>query len=104
MWRTVALEWSVRYEGGAPKMTMAWFVDGRQSKMATSDQWFCNSSTATHPDGSPVRLDKPCAPFDQPFYIILNLAVGGTNGFAGLPPEGVSHPSTPSGQLSTVLR
>ena len=90
MWRTVALEWTVAYEAGQPKMTIAWFIDGKRSKMVTSDQWFCNSCTEKCEDGSPVKLDDPLAPFNQPLHIIVNLAVGGTNGFAGLPPEGES--------------
>lgn len=88
MWRTIALEWTVQYEDSTPKMAMAWFIDGKQSKRVTSDQWFCNSSTDTNEDGTPVKINNPLAPFDQAFHIILNLAVGGTNGFAGLPPEG----------------
>lgn len=88
MWRIVALEWTVTYEEDKPKMEMAWFIDGRESKRVSSNDWFCNSCSETHEDGTAVKLDNPLAPFDQPFHIILNLAVGGTNGFAGLPPGG----------------
>lgn len=27
------------------------------------------------------QTGKPNTPFDQPFYLILNVAIGGTNGF-----------------------
>ncbi|XP_063379340.1 beta-1,3-glucan-binding protein-like [Cydia fagiglandana] len=39
---------------------------------------------------NPWRYGSKMAPFDQKFYIIMNLAVGGTNGFF---PDGVSNPS-----------
>lgn len=44
---------------------LAWFVDGEMFFYATSDQWFTTASS------------DPNAPFDQEFYIIMNLAVGG---------------------------
>ncbi|KAJ7082933.1 glycoside hydrolase family 16 protein [Mycena belliarum] len=43
--------------------------------------------TAIGPDGHPAPLDNPwanrtnAAPFDQDFYLIMNVAVGGTNGW-----------------------
>lgn len=45
---------------------MKWYVDGQCFFKVTSDQWYSNGA-----------LDNPKAPFDQPFYIIMNLAVGG---------------------------
>ncbi|CAG4937642.1 unnamed protein product [Colias eurytheme] len=39
---------------------------------------------------NPWRYGSKMAPFDQKFYIIINLAVGGTNGFF---PDGVVNPS-----------
>ncbi|CAH2992139.1 unnamed protein product [Chilo suppressalis] len=39
---------------------------------------------------NPWRFGSRMAPFDQKFYLIMNLAVGGTNGFF---PDGVSNPS-----------
>jgi beta-glucanase (GH16 family) len=54
---TYLLEWSTN--------SIRWYVDGQLYKTQTS--WW--SSGAAYP-----------APFDQPFYIILNLAVGGDYG------------------------
>ena len=74
MWRTIALEWTVNYEAARPKMTIAWFIDGKKSKVVSSEEWFCNSCTEKCADGTPKKLEDPLAPFNQPFYIILNLA------------------------------
>jgi beta-glucanase (GH16 family) len=43
-----------------------WYVDGKCFFKATNDQWYSN--------GAPSNNN---APFDQEFYIIMNLAVGG---------------------------
>jgi beta-glucanase (GH16 family) len=43
-----------------------WYVDGVCFFKATNDQWYSNSAPSNHN-----------APFDQEFYIIMNLAVGG---------------------------
>ena len=43
-----------------------WYVDGKCFFKATNDQWY----SAGNPN-------NPNAPFDQEFYIIMNLAVGG---------------------------
>lgn len=53
---------------------ITWYVDG--IKYYETDDWFTSNGneTATYP-----------APFDQPFYIILNLAVGGQ--WVGYPDE-----------------
>ena len=56
-----ALEWG---EG-----RMNWFVDGVRFQTIESGQWF---TTALD------RTQFPNAPFDQDFYLALNLAVGGT--------------------------
>ena len=34
------------------------------------------------------RVSRPMAPFDQPFHLVVNLAVGGN--FCGYPAEGAS--------------
>lgn len=47
---------------------MQWFVDGKIFMRIESDAWF---TTAPEADG------RPYAPFDQPFYLMMNLAVGG---------------------------
>jgi beta-glucanase (GH16 family) len=44
---------------------MVWTVDGKPYATRTSKEWYSENSK------------KPGAPFDQPFYLILNLAVGG---------------------------
>lgn len=57
---TYAVEWG---EG-----LIRFFVDGRLHFEVPRDQWFTGSSKAT---------GNPNAPFDQPFYVMANLAVGG---------------------------
>lgn len=47
---------------------MRWFVDGRLYATQTSEQWFTKH---------PLSAVNKHAPFDQSFYLILNLAVGG---------------------------
>lgn len=56
-YHTYALEWDSDH--------MLWQVDGRTYAERKSSQWWSS--------GSPVTG----APFDQPFHLILNLAVGG---------------------------
>ena len=56
-WHTYALDWRKDY--------IAWIVDGREVHRVTSSEWWTGSSTVQ------------TAPFDKPFYILLNLAVGG---------------------------
>ena len=57
-WRIYSLEWG---EG-----VLQWFVDEKVVMRLTSEDWY----TATEPE-------NPIAPFDQAFYLMLNLAVGG---------------------------
>lgn len=45
---------------------MKWYVDGKFFFKVTRDQWYSVSAP-----------NNPNAPFDQPFYLIMNLAVGG---------------------------
>lgn len=47
---------------------MRFYLDGKQYWEVTPDQW----STA-----SPRAKSNPIAPFDKPFYIMANLAIGG---------------------------
>jgi beta-glucanase (GH16 family) len=82
---TWALDWGVRYEGGKPVATLVWSVDGVEINRLRSEQWWSNVPGS----GGQQRIPKPMAPFDQPFHLILNLAVGGSN-FAGFPPPGAS--------------
>jgi beta-glucanase (GH16 family) len=51
-----------------------WYVDGEQFHEAKSNEWY-----TTNPDAPPT------APFDQPFYLLLNVAVGGN--WPGYPNE-----------------
>lgn len=44
---------------------MVWSVDGKPYATRTSDEWYSENSRSAR------------APFDRPFYLILNLAVGG---------------------------
>jgi beta-glucanase (GH16 family) len=46
--------------------TISWYVDGKFFYKVTKEQWF-----------SAAVRDNPLAPFDQDFYIIMNLALGG---------------------------
>ncbi|WP_051687382.1 glycoside hydrolase family 16 protein [Microbulbifer sp. HZ11] len=55
---TYAVEWE---EG-----EIRWYVDGDHYATQTSDGWYTTA-----------ELENPLAPFDQPFHLILNLAVGG---------------------------
>ena len=60
-----ALEWSAN--------ALRWYVDNRLYETQTS--WWSSSN----PTNTNIRNPYP-APFDQPFYIIMNLAVGGNFG------------------------
>lgn len=46
--------------------TISWYVDGKFFFKVTKEQWF-----------SAAVRDNPLAPFDQDFYVIMNLAIGG---------------------------
>ncbi len=56
--RTYAIEWEPD--------EIRWYVDDVLYSTKTSDEWFTNTAPG-----------NPRAPFDQPFYLILNTAVGG---------------------------
>jgi hypothetical protein len=60
-----ALEWMSN--------SIKWFVDGQLYETQTN--WWSSSN----PTNTSIRNPYP-APFDQPFYIIMNLAVGGNFG------------------------
>ncbi len=66
-WHVYALEWTPDY--------LAWWIDGVCVLKLNNDQWWTSSS------------NEPGAPFDQPFYILLNLAVGGNYDGGVKPPE-----------------
>ncbi|GGJ28700.1 carbohydrate binding domain-containing protein [Deinococcus roseus] len=71
-WHTYTLEWRSN--------EIKWLVDGVVT--ATKTQWW--SSKATPPKGDADLTAWP-APFDKPFYLLLNLAVGGN--FDGNPTD-----------------
>jgi beta-glucanase (GH16 family) len=58
-----------------------WFVDGEEYNRLASDDWYTTGAPAS-----------PRAPFDQPFHLILNLAVGGH--WPGGPDESTVFPQT----------
>jgi len=58
--------YSFAVEWGEGKIN--WFVDGNLYFSMDQSQW--------NTDGV-EKTDRPAAPFDQPFYVMLNLAVGG---------------------------
>ena len=65
-----ALEW----EPGE----IRWYVDAR--RYATQSFWWSSRQTDQGPGQSPkgeAELNRWPAPFDQPFYIVMNVAVGG---------------------------
>lgn len=47
---------------------MRWYVDGKHYATLTPKDWSTTSELAK---------ERPAAPFDRPFYMILNLAIGG---------------------------
>ena len=57
-WHTYAVDWRAGY--------IAWYVDGTEVYRLTNDKYYSESDP-----------NNPSAPFDKPFYILLNLAVGG---------------------------
>lgn len=63
-WHTYTLEWRSN--------EIKWLVDGVVT--STKTQWW---SSKAQPPASDADLNAWPAPFDKPFYILLNLAVGG---------------------------
>lgn len=59
-WHTYALEWT--------KDSIAWLCDGKEVLKTKSDCWWT---------GAVSNEENPSAPFDKPFVVLLNLAVGG---------------------------
>jgi beta-glucanase (GH16 family) len=83
-WHTYAVEW----EPGE----IRFFVDEVQT--CTYDHWW---SCSVLKDGVGVEATKPAdlnpwpAPFDQPFYLVMNVAVGGN--FPGVPNPATQFPA-----------
>jgi beta-glucanase (GH16 family) len=65
-WHTYAVDWTKEY--------IAWVIDGAEVFRLTYQQWWTSAVSSD---------ENPYAPFDKPFYILLNLAVGGTYDPAG---------------------
>lgn len=65
-WHIYGLEWRENY--------IAWFIDGTEVMRVTSSTWWSAASSSE------------TAPFDQPFYILFDLAVGG-NYDGGITPD-----------------
>lgn len=60
-WHTYAVDWRKEY--------IAWIVDGKETFRMSYTQWWTSAVSSE---------ENPYAPFDVPFYIVMNLAVGGT--------------------------
>lgn len=63
-------EWAIEWRSDS----FTWFVDGVEVSKKESSEWWTTAVDKT--------VD-PSAPFDQPFHVLINFAVGGT--FAGQP-------------------
>ncbi len=81
--RVYAVEWEPD--------TIRWYVDGTLFMTRTSAQWYSNNAPGN---------DR--APFDQPFYIILNTAVGGW--YTGCTTTGCITASLPQQYLVDYVR
>lgn len=68
-WHTYAIEWTPR--------RIAWFVDDSLYQVQTA--WYTGT-----------KKDSTTAPFDRPFYLVMNLAVGGR--FLGSPDSTTTFP------------
>jgi beta-glucanase (GH16 family) len=83
-WHTYAVEW----EPGE----IRFYVDGVQT--CTYDHWWSCSKLEDGQGVEPKRatdLNPWPAPFDQPFYLVMNVAVGGN--FPGVPSEATRFPA-----------
>ena len=70
-WHTYGLEWT------ADQIT--WYADGKAAHTVKSSRWWTAAV-------SPSELN-PAAPFDKPFYVLFNLAVGGKYDGGIKPPD-----------------
>ena len=83
-WHVYAVEW----EPGE----IRWLLDG--AVWARQDFWWSSSRSADGAGIAPTRaahLNPWPAPFDQPFYIVMNVAVGGN--FPGAPDAATAFPA-----------
>ena len=68
-----------------------WYADGQV--FSTQSFWWSSSKTDGNKGAKPAKeadLNPWPAPFDQPFYLIMNLAVGGR--FLGNPDKTTAFP------------
>jgi beta-glucanase (GH16 family) len=70
-WHVYAIEWS--------EEAISWYVDGVSFLTVEKRVW--------HPEGGTVYTKDDSAPFNQPFHILLNLAVGGNFDSAHTTPD-----------------
>lgn len=81
--------YAVEWEPGE----IRWLVDGKQ--FASQSFWWSSSKTegakGANPKGE-ADLNAWPAPFDQPFYVVMNVAVGGK--FLGKPDKTTAFPAT----------
>lgn len=80
--------YSVDWEPGE----IRWAIDGKT--YAEQSFWWSTSKTANNQGAKPAAesdLNAWPAPFDQPFYLIMNVAVGG--GFVGKPEKTTPFPA-----------
>src|SRR6185369_16900331 len=69
-----------------------WYVDGQN--FATQAFWWSSGKTDRNQDAKPASeadLNPWPAPFDQPFYLVMNVAVGGK--FLGNPDKTTQFPA-----------
>ncbi len=59
-WHTYGFEWRAEY--------IAFYIDGQEVHRVTSEKWWTEAAS---------KEENAAAPFDKPFYLLLNLAVGG---------------------------
>nr|XP_045596249.1 beta-1,3-glucan-binding protein-like isoform X3 [Procambarus clarkii] len=74
------------------KDKMTFYVDGKEKLMVDPGKNFWNLSGLGSSLSNPWKSGGKMAPFDQKFYMIMNLAVGGVNGYfpddvASCPPK-----------------
>ncbi|XP_055608297.1 beta-1,3-glucan-binding protein-like [Uranotaenia lowii] len=73
------LEWTPEY--------MSFSIDGEQHLFVDGNFWERGNFEETAPgEDNPWKSGGKMAPFDEEFYITMNLAIGGTNGFFPDPP------------------
>lgn len=66
-WHTYAVDWTADY--------ITWYIDDVAVFTMMNSEWWSSAS------------ENPSAPFDKPFYILLNLAVGGNFDSGTMPPD-----------------